>query len=429
MTAINWDAVENKSTVVISVTELVPILIPYFLGFFIFKGFFSIFPLYLQVKFGLTDTETVKLWGQIGSVAFFVGAATRLPAGLISDRIGRTRAFALGYSIYIIAIGLVYLSALPIVYMIALSSIRFGVNMFAMTGRAIVSVSKRDKGMKNGLLSAMVGLGSFFGPYLFAFLLDHYPPDTIIIASFFIIAGDFVLYSILLKSMPVVFVKIFPEEKIDVDLSSPPKAGKIHLSALRENGIWEAILLFTVAGLIFGLISSVYAVYGYNVLKLNLTFVGFITGAASLIQVIWAPVVGKLYDYVKDENMRVLGWILVVIGTLSMSFSKLNLYFYIAGLFILNLAISTYFTMEITRIGRVVDRSDFSFVFGLTTSMSILGTAVANSLAPFFYSRSTEGSFVASIFLAVPAFVLVVFRRKHHLDRRKRRFEHPPMLY
>lgn len=403
-----------------SFVELSPILIPYFLGFFIFRGFFSVFPLYLQVKFALTDTATVVLWGQIGSVAFFVGAASRLPAGLISDWLGRKKAIALGYLIYLISMVLIVISEMPIIYMIALSAIRFGVNMFAMTGRAIVSVAKRDRGMKNGLLSAMVGLGSFSGPYLFAFLLDHYPPDTIIFAAMGIIAIDVTFFLITLKVIPLLFSSLFPQETMDLDLSAPPMKKLVYWNALKKDGVLEAFFLFFMAGLVFGLISAVYSVYGYNILSLSLTLVGLITGASSLVQVIWAPIVGKLYDYVKDEDIRLLGWGIAIMGTVSTALSKTHLIFFVLGLFLLNLAISTYFTMEITRIGRVVEASEFSFVFGLMTSLSILGTAFANSIGPTFYSLSPEGPFIVAAGLTIPSFILVLFTRRVHLENRKK---------
>ncbi len=408
----------KKSETFPSFIELSPILIPYFLGFFIFRGFFSVFPLYLQVKFALTDTATVVLWGQIGSVAFFVGAASRLPAGLISDWLGRKKAIALGYVIYLISMVLVVLSDLPVIYMLALSMIRFGVNMFAMTGRAIVSVSKRDRGMKNGLLSAMVGLGSFSGPYLFAYLLDHYPPDSIIFAGMIIILFDVIFFLITLRLIPRLFKLLFPEEPMDLDLSAPPAKKRIHLAAIKREGVPEAFFLFFMAGLIFGLISAVYSVYGYNILNLSLTFVGFITGAASLVQVIWAPIVGKLYDYIRDEDIRLIGWTIAILGTGSTALSKIHLGFFIAGLFLLNLAISTYFTMEITRIGRIVEPQEFSFVFGMMTSLSIFGTAFANSLGPFFYDISPEGPFIASFVICIPPLIMVIFTRRIHLAKR-----------
>ncbi len=408
----------SKSTTPISFLELSPVLIHYFIGFFIFRGFFDTFPLYLQLKFNMTDVETVGLWAQIGGVAFFVGAATRLPAGLLSDRIGRMRAFALGYTLYITSLLLIYFFQLPLVYTIALGAIRFGVNTFAMTGRAIVSAAKRDKGLKNGLLSSMVGLGSFLGPYLFASILEHYPPDTIIFVGIFLILLDITFFIVALKVVPEFFKSRYPEFEMEIDFAPVVRRHRLHLAALGKNGVWEAMVLFTCAGLIYGLITSVYAIYGYNILELSLSLVGLISGAGPLVQVFWAPTVGKLYDYVKDEDVRVIGWLFAVLATVCVSMSKLHLAFYVMGFIMINLAVSTYFTMEITRIGRIVDRGEFSFVFGIVTSLSILGTAISNYLSPIFYSRSPEGTFIASTVLSTPALALVVVMRKKHLRER-----------
>jgi len=402
-----------------SVLELSPVLIPYVLGFFIFRGFFSNFPLYLQLKFNLTDIEAVQRWGEIGSVAFFFGAISRLPAGLISDKLGRIRAFALAYSVYILSLLLIYFTDINITYMIALSSIRFGVNMFAMTGRAIVSTSKRDKGLKNGLLSAMVGLGSFSGPFLFAITLDHFPPNTIVLIGLFLIIVDIFIFIGALKFVPKLFRKYYPKDVMEVDLSGVSEfKHKELLSAIKLPGIIFGFILFASAGLIYGLVDSVYSIYGYNVIGLNLSLVGLIAGSGSLVQVIWAPIVGKLYEHIKDDTMRVLGWTISVLATIFISLSHFSLVFFILGFFVLSFGNSTYFTMEITRIGRVVKKSQFSFIFGITASMSILGTAIASYIAPYFYAIRPEGSFIATLFFSIPSLLFSLgiwyFHRTHH---------------
>ena len=395
-----------------SVLELSPVLIPYVLGFFIFRGFFSNFPLYLQLKFNLTDVAAVQMWGEIGSVAFFFGAFSRLPAGLISDRLGRIRSFALAYTIYILALLLIYFTDMSIYYMIALSSIRFGVNTFAMTGRAIVSTSNRDKGLKNGLLSAMVGLGSFSGPFLFAFILDHYPPDTIVVVALVIILSDIILFVIMLNSIPRLFRKIYPDDEPETDYTGVKMVRSTELtSAIFLPGIRSGFVLFASAGLIYGLVDSVYSIYGYNVIGLQLSLVGLIAGSGSLVQIVWAPIVGKLYDYVKDDNMRVLGWTISLIATILISLSKFGLVFFILGFFVLSFGNSTYFTMEITRIGRVVSKSQFSFIFGITASMSILGTAIASYIAPYFYRIIPEGTFILTLFISIPSLLYSLYMK------------------
>ena len=192
--------------------ELSPILIPYFLGFFVFRGFYAIFPLFLQIKNDYTDTEIVAIWALVSGLALFIGGLTRIPAGLISDKIGRKNAIFLAYIIYIIALVLLLMVDGIVSAIIAITLVRTGLNLYAMTGRGIVSGSHREKGFKNGLLSAMVGTGSLLGPIIFSFSLENFRPDFMLYIALTFIVIDSILFLVALKLVPKFFAKITDEE-------------------------------------------------------------------------------------------------------------------------------------------------------------------------------------------------------------------------
>lgn len=278
-----------------------------------------------------------------------------------------------------------------------------------MSGRSVVSASFRDNGLKNGLLSSMAGLGGFLGPALLAWVLDNYPPDYIIYVSLGIILFDLILFTILLGVIPTIFSKIAPNQKMDLNLDPIESSDtKRDYSILKNHGVQEAIFLFFTTGVIFGLITSVYSIYGFNVLGMSLTNLGLITGAGSLVQVIWAPIVGKLYQYVQDEIMRLLGWIMVLISTFILTLSSYSITYFILGYFLLNFGFSAFITMEITRLNKTIKVDQFSLVFGITSSLLILGTSVAGFISPLFYGYSREGTFVASFVIAIISILIVI---------------------
>ncbi|OLS25268.1 MAG: hypothetical protein HeimC2_19440 [Candidatus Heimdallarchaeota archaeon LC_2] len=393
----------------LSVIEMTPVLIPYILGFFIFRGFFSNFPLYLQIKYGLSEIEVVNQWAIMSGIALLFGALTRVPAGILSDRIGRKKAFMIAYLVYAISLILIIQFNANLIFVIALSTIRFGLNLIAMSGRGVVSASFRDNGLKNGLLSSMAGLGAFLGPSSLAWILDNYPPDYIIYASLGIILFDLLLFTVLLGIVPSIFSKIAPDQKMDLNLSPIGTSETVRdYSCLRDHGVQEAIFLFFTTGIIFGLVSSVYTIYGFNVLGMNLTYLGLVTGAGSLVQVVWAPIVGKLYQYVQDEIMRLFGWVLILVSTFILILSSFSETYFILGYFLLSMGNASFITMEITRLNKTIKVDQFSLVFGITSSLLILGTSIAGFISPLFYGYSREGTFIASFVIAVISILIVI---------------------
>lgn len=396
----------------LSFVELFPVLIPYFIGFFIFRGYYSVLPLYIQVVNGYSDSRIVELWGLISGIGLFFGAITRIPAGLVSDRFGRVNTFVLGFALYVVSLVIIMLGDSVLIYIIGFILIRSTVNLFAMTGRGIVSTSTREKGVKNGLLSSMVGFGSFLGPSVLGYTLDHYQADSIFFLSFFFIVTDFILFIVVVPFGYRIF-QIFAakDEPYDIDLSRVQSV-KFTLTAFKMPGIKLVLLLFFMAGIIFGYITNVYSLYGYNILSFSISFVSFVVGVASVVQIVWAPIVGKLYASVKDAHMRAFAWTIIILATIFVLLAKINSWFYVGGFLLLALGNASFFTMEITRIGLVVKREHFAIVFGTATSISILGSALASYTSPIFYNIIPEGTFVMSFVASIISVIfIIVFNR------------------
>jgi len=387
----------EQSDIKLSFVELSPVLIPYFLAFFMYRGIFTNFPLFIQITQHLSDVETVQIWAIISGIALFIGALTRLPAGLLSDKIGRVPAFIIAYSVYFVALIFVLLVTNNIIYIIAMGLIRFGSNMVAMTGRAIVSTALRDRALKNGLLSAMVGLGSFIGPYSLGYILDHFQPLAIIYASLFVVSLDLLLFFVLYWRVNS-WIDQQPALVKDLDYTAVINTESIEpISALKTRGVPEMLFLFFMIGFVYGLISSIYSIYGYNIVGLSFTTIGLITGLGSLVQTIYAPLTGRLYLYFKDEYLRILAWIYLFVATILASLSPYATIFFILSYVVLNFGHAGYTIVEITRMSRFVKKHQFSFVFGVGSSLFILGTSIAGFISPLLYNIIPEMNFYISL--------------------------------
>ncbi len=400
-----------KNIQLLAFLELSPILIPYFLGFFVFRGFYAIFPLFLQIKNDYTDTEIVAIWALVSGFALFIGGLTRIPAGLISDRIGRKNAIFLAYFIYILALILLLLVDGIISAIIAITLVRTGLNLYAMTGRGIVSGSHREKGFKNGLLSAMVGTGSLLGPIIFSFSLENFQPDFMLYIALVFILVDSALFLGALKVVPKFFAKI-TDEVMEFDLKPlVKKRAKFLVPGFRAKGVVLSITYFFLAGIIYGLITTVYSIFGYNILNISIFNIGLIVGIGAAIQIIWAPLTGIFYMKFIDENIRILAWIGLTLASFLVFLGQFSPILFIIGYMLLTLSNASYFTMEITRLGRLVDPKEFAIIFGTATSLSIIGSSFASYASNELYLLNPAYTFLLSALMAFTGLLYLLFIR------------------
>ena len=327
---------------------------------------------------------------------------------MLSDKIGRVNAFIFAYIIYFLALLVILLTTDSIFYILGMSLVRLGVNTIAMTGRSVVSTAKRDRALKNGLLSSMVGFGSFLGPFALGYILDHYPPDVMIYATFGLIAIDMLSFFFIYGYIN----RYFDSNDLQRDLSYNPiekNRFESYREALNTEGVKEIFFLFFATGFVYGSITQIYAIYGYNVLFLSITFIGLITGLSSLVQTFWAPIVGRLYEVIKDEYLRVFAWLLITLGAICSVLSKFSVGFFILTIVLLNFGNSTYSTVEITRMSKLV-KSQFSLIFGIATSLIILATSITGFISLALYEFFPEASFyVAAVVAVFGLFVVLLF--------------------
>ncbi|MHA1933523.1 MAG: MFS transporter [Candidatus Kariarchaeaceae archaeon] len=401
----------KKSSNLLPLVELTPILIPYFIGFFIFRGLFAVFPIYIQLEQELSDTEAVSLWATISGIALLMGAVTRIPSGIISDRMGRKNAIYLAYFCYFFALFSIILLDNVIIYVMSIAIVRFGLNLYAMTGRSVVSVSTRERGFKNGLIQSMVGLGSLLGPLIFSYTLDNYSPNYMLWVAVTFIIVDVLLFVLSLKLTPIVFNWITNgKEEIDIDLK-PVHSGSIfqYRSGFKHEGIIKSLLQFLSVGVIFGLISSVYTIYGYNVLDINLTVLGLIIGSSAGLHVIIGPISGKVYSQSHNNRISNFVWIGLISASVLISWSRFLPILFVIGYFVLTASNSAFFVTEITKMAFNVEKEEFSLIFGTASTLVIFGNAVANYISPYFYRILPEGTFILAGLISIISFIFVLF--------------------
>ncbi|MHA2168348.1 MAG: MFS transporter [Candidatus Kariarchaeaceae archaeon] len=382
---------------------MIPILITYFIGFFIFRGLFSVFPLFIQLQRGLDDTEIVSIWATISGIALFIGAITRIPSGMISDTLGKKRTLFLAYTCYLIGMAFITFFNSIFFFTLAISLVRFGLNLYAMTGRSVVSMANREKGFKNGLLQSMVGMGSFMGPLLLSYALDQYSPEAMITVALVFIISDIVIFLISLKVIPMLFEYLSKgTEQMELDLHQRIERSSLHFrSGLTKRGVRISLVQFLSIGLVSGFASSVYTIYGYNILEISITQIGLIVGLASIIPVFAGPLSGKVYSRTREKTTNIVVWIGLVFSYGLLSSSRAFPLAFIISYFIMTTAYTVFLTTEITHLGVVLEPNEFTMIFGLASTLVIFGGAVASYVSPIFYNPLPEGTFLLAAIISI----------------------------
>ncbi len=405
---------KNQKTYLETTIEMLPILIPYFLGFFIFHGLRSAFPLYLQFKFHFTEAQLVQIWGLISGTSLLVGGLTRVPAGITADRVGRRRTIYLGMLLYGSSILTLLFLTNIIGWIIGFAVIRISTNLIAMAGRSSVTDVNDQRAFRNGLLSSMVGVGGFLGPFFLNGLIMFFPPDYMVISLLLLIAIDFLIFNLI----SFIMERNYPNHETKRLLGK--KESKFNWETAKivfSRALVPSIVMFTIAGIIGGINVAVQSVYGYYRVHLTAIEIGTIAGIAVGINIIFSPISGIIAQKTNEKATILVGQAFFALCGLTLSLFGQNVIFFLIGYIFWGLAISFYYVADITRIGNVVPKEAFSVQFGLLTSLVILFQSVGSYLGSFLYTINAALPYTAIFLLGLTGVItaLTVPLPKNHV--------------
>ena len=80
-----------------------------FIAFFFYGGFRTIFPLILH-SFDFTETQVIDNWAFILTFGLIIGFFTRMPMGVVADKLSRRASLILGTAICSFSISLMFLT-------------------------------------------------------------------------------------------------------------------------------------------------------------------------------------------------------------------------------------------------------------------------------------------------------------------------------
>lgn len=167
-------------------------------AFSLSMGVFStIFPVYAEGALGLTPSLISLLFSFRGITNVLV----RMPAGRISDKIGRRKPFLLAYGVIVVVFTLLPYSKsfMLLAVVMALYGIGWGMRVAPSTALLSESVTAGDRTLALAAFMTMFDIGSAFGALLAGFTATFLPPPTMMLICVPIMFSALLIFHLLSK--------------------------------------------------------------------------------------------------------------------------------------------------------------------------------------------------------------------------------------
>jgi MFS family permease len=354
---------------------------------------------------------TPELIGVIVAASTVTGVAAKLPAGALSDVLGRKRMMLLGC---------VFFAAPPFLYPFvaspgALLALRFlhglATAIFSPVASAFVAdLSQRARGEKLGWFAAAGDLGSTLGPLLGGLLLFY----TASYATTYLAAG-------ILGLLPILIVLRLPDETPrSAGSTLGERSGQFWTGigeVLRSRAVLVASTLEAALYMGYGAFLGFFPTYGKGI-GLNDAQIALVMGAQLATTMLAKPLSGRFSDRFGRKPMILAGLLLCAAALpLIPRLTSLWLLFFVSGLFGLGVAIVTPSTTAL--VADLVAAGRMGSAMGVFGTIWDSGEAAGPILAGFLiasFSYPPAFSLVAAFMAAVALLFLVAVKDPTRAD-------------
>ncbi|MFM8379668.1 MAG: MFS transporter [Planctomycetia bacterium] len=246
--------------------------------------------------------------GLLDGIANFVAAVVRLPAGVLSDRIGRRPLILLGYGLSAIVRPLMGLVTTPVGALVVRAADRFGKGVRTAPRDALVAdfVPAESRGRAFGHIRALDHAGAALGPLVAMLFLLAFPGRERSLFLLTLLPG--------LVTLAVIWRVVRDPARAAPDGASAVRLGKL---APRQ---WP--LLGSVAVWSLGASSEQFLLMRAGDLGLAPALIPILWLAASLVKSGAATRAGRLVDRVHPRAALAAGWLVFALGYAGLALSS-----------------------------------------------------------------------------------------------------------
>lgn len=337
------------------------------------EGMFIYFaPLYMQ-QFGASPIWIGSILGGYG----FVMMCAHIPAGLLSDRLGRRPLLRLAW---LVGLGAAWGMALaPSLPLFAVAYLLYGVTAFVSSPLFSYVTAARGKlsaGRVMTLTSAMYNLGAVIGPILGGWLSDHFGLQAAFLGAALVFIPSVVL---------VFFLPPQPRETHDGDGS-----GQYLLSNRRFWGFLALVFLTMFA---MYLPQPLTPNFLQNERGVSLIQLGWIISAGSLGNVLFNLLLGQFYP--------LLGFVLgqVCVGLFALFLWQGDAPVWYAAAYFLMGGYRAARMLVFAQVRWLIHQAQMGLAYGITEAVNSFAVILAPLLAGFLYDKDPASIYALSLFL------------------------------
>jgi len=386
--------------------EIVAFILTQFVSFFVFRAITQIYPLYLQRTTTLTEKEVAIKWGLIVSAYTFGGIFTRVPMGILIEKLGRKIITVISYLLMILAtVGLAFSTA---TWYLALAFIllRTSANSFGLGGRSLISdMETKNKGLYNALISTFARIGGLVGIVALGVIIEFLPPYVML------------LFPAVLALLGLVFFVLFFYEGSGERRYKLRKKEQIHgnkVSLTIKDFVTKSFLffflIFTTFGIAEGITGPVVSLYGKNILNLSESHVGTIIGLAQVGYIATSPFIGVIISK-NQKYLFILPTISVILWIgdyLLMFFLPLSTSAFIAFLVVRNLIQAMFWTSALTILTTELAKDKFALMYSILTTTFFAGISIGSLFSGAIFAKDYRLTWLYSMWAAIALFILLL---------------------
>lgn len=368
-----------------------------FLGFYLFGGIRTIFPLFLELHLNHSETAVIIEWGFIFTIGQLIGFLTRIPMGIMVDRVSSIQSLRIGLLLSLIAIISMIFTDNIVFLALLFGLLRTGTHTFPLISRNYVAeTDPKHHGRLNSYIFLAGNIGGIISPIILTFLLEISASLMIAITSLILITTLFFFNFLVPREEP--FSNISLKIQLIISIKDIVQMKMI-------------VLIYTITGIFSGIFITLQVPYAHYVLLLNPTFVGILVSFIQFLNLFLILLGGELIDRTNSKAGLLVGTIVEVMGVFCLLINTHDVIIFLLSQVLLQAGNSTMMTAATTHISHHTTKIAFSTTFGAITGMFFLGSALMPDLASNLFLTNIVYPYLIILVISLALLPLYVFYR------------------
>ena len=366
-----------------------------FIGFFFWGGFRTIFP-FILTNLGYSSNQIATYWSVVFTIALFTGGfLTRIPMGILSDKLSRKQGLLFGTGLSLFSILLMNFSSNIIILGILLALLRTGTHIFPLTTRGYSNETNPKKQSRlNGYVLIGTDVASFVGPILLGFFLEISLRTLIIFSCSLLLLVSLILNYLTPKKL----------KRKDLPVI------KIFVQSIKElSQIWKMIGVFLIIGLINGIYGEILVPFASTTLNLSNIVTELYVGVIQVTSIIFILISVRLNRRYGLFYLIISGILFILTGAIVIYIGQLNVITFVVGSMLISGGVQVNINSLVTSVTLTASKETAATSFGIASGCFFLGASFIPIFAGYLFNINPFYPYIVMIFISVFVLFLVIY--------------------